>query len=182
MINIYKSLISSIIVYGSPIILTADQMVWKRLQVLQNKALRAALELPVFTSVEYIHKVSNIHKTKDYALELLHKAIQKATTNNDIVLQDHLNSIFERIWKQSHPYILRIVSWNKTNVRLAESIENFLYRNRVLKKTSFYIQYRVEENHFARSRNFNQQNDLHWFKRIFNMKMKQAFGLFFNID
>ena len=97
MINIYKSLISSIIVYGSPIILTVDQMVWKTLQVLQNKTLRAALELPVFTSVEYIHKVSNIHKTKDYALELLHKAIQKATTNNDIVLQDHLNSIFERI-------------------------------------------------------------------------------------
>ena len=105
MINIYKSLIRSIIIHGSPIILTADQVVWKRLQVLQNKALRATLGLPVFTSVEYIHKVSNIPKIKDCALELLHKAIQKATTNNEIVLQDHLNSILERIWKQPHPYI-----------------------------------------------------------------------------
>ena len=38
MINIYKALIRSIIIYGSPVILTADQVVWKRLQVLQNKA------------------------------------------------------------------------------------------------------------------------------------------------
>ncbi len=97
MINIYKSLIRSVIIYGYPVILTADQVVWKRLQVLQNKALRAALGMPSYTSVEYIHKVGNIPKIKDYALELLHKAIQKATINNDITLQNLLNNILKRI-------------------------------------------------------------------------------------
>ena len=69
----------------------------KTASITKQSILRPALGMSVFTSVEYIHKVSNIPKIKDYALELLHKTIQKATTNNDIVLQDHLNSILERI-------------------------------------------------------------------------------------
>lgn len=97
MLNIYKSIVRTIIIYGYPVILTADQTVWNRLQVLQNKAIRAALGLPSYTSVEYIHKISNIPKIKDYALELLNKAIQKATTNNDTTTQIHLNAILDNI-------------------------------------------------------------------------------------
>ena len=104
MLNIYKSIVRTIIVYGYPVILTADQTVWNRLQVLQNKAIRAALGLPSYTSVDYIHKISNIPKIKDYALELINKAIQKATTNNDIITRNHLNNILDNIWKTPTPF------------------------------------------------------------------------------
>lgn len=97
MINIYKSLIRTIIIYGYPALLTADKKVWDRLQVIQNKALRAALGVPIYTSVEYIHKISNIPKIHDYALELIKQAIQRATNNNDKTLKDHLQDILDKI-------------------------------------------------------------------------------------
>ena len=64
-INIFKSLVRTIIIYDFPVLLTADQNVGKRLQIIQNKAIRAALGLPIYTSVEYIHKISNVPKIKD---------------------------------------------------------------------------------------------------------------------
>lgn len=97
MINLYKSLIRSILVYGSPAILKADQTVWDRLQVMQNKALRAALGLPSYTSVDYLHKFSNIPRIKDYAIEQLHKSIQRATLNNDNTMKEHLQQVLEKI-------------------------------------------------------------------------------------
>lgn len=97
MINLYKSMIRSILVYGSPAILKADQTVWDRLQVMQNKALRAALGLPSYTSVDYLHKFSNIPRIKDYAIEQLHKSIQRATLNNDNTMKEHLQQVLEKI-------------------------------------------------------------------------------------
>ena len=64
MINIFKSIARTIIIYGYPVLLTADQNVWNRIQIIQNKALRAALGLPMYTSVDYIHKISNIAKNQ----------------------------------------------------------------------------------------------------------------------
>jgi hypothetical protein len=73
MINIFKSSARTIIIiYGFPVLLTAKQKVWDRLQIIQNKAIPAALGLPIYTSVEYIHRTSNIPKIKDYAITLLH--------------------------------------------------------------------------------------------------------------
>lgn len=64
---------------------------------MQNKALRAALGLPHYTSVDFIHKISNVPKIKDYAIGLLRKSIQTATTNNDITLKNHLQDILNKI-------------------------------------------------------------------------------------
>ncbi|CAF4761458.1 unnamed protein product [Rotaria socialis] len=97
MINIFKSIARTIIIYGYPVLLTADRNVWNRIQIIQNKALRAALGLPMYTSVEYIHKISNIPKIKDYATTLLKQSIQTATTNNDITSKKHLQDILEKI-------------------------------------------------------------------------------------
>jgi hypothetical protein len=97
MLNLYKSLARSIIIYGYPVLLTAKDKIWERLQIMQNKAIRAALGLPIYTSVEYIHKLSNIPKIKDYAISLLHRSIQTATSNNDITLQNHLQNILQQI-------------------------------------------------------------------------------------
>ncbi|CAF2700723.1 unnamed protein product [Rotaria sp. Silwood2] len=71
MLNIYKAITRTILIYGFPVLLTANENVWQRLQIIQNKAIRAALELPIYTSVEYIHTLSNILKIKEYATKLL---------------------------------------------------------------------------------------------------------------
>ena len=96
MINIYKSLVRTIIVYGFPVLSTADQKVWDRLQICQNKAIRAALGLPIYTSTKYIHTISQLPKIKEYAVEILQKAIQTAMTNNDITLSRQLQLILRR--------------------------------------------------------------------------------------
>jgi hypothetical protein len=67
------------------------------MQIMQNKAIRAALDLPIYTSVDYIHKISNVPKIKDYATGLLHQAIQTATMNNGTTLHDHLQTILQQI-------------------------------------------------------------------------------------
>ena len=97
MLNLFKSLVRSIITYGYPALLTANDKIWERLQIFQNKGIRAALGLPMYTSVEYIHKLSNIPKVKDYATTLLHRSIHTATSNNDITLKNHLQDILQQI-------------------------------------------------------------------------------------
>ena len=97
MINVFKSIVRTVIIYGYPVLLTADQKIWDRLQIMQNKAIRAALGLPIYTSVKYIHQISNIPKIKDYAVGLLKQAIHAATNNSDITLKNHLVDILEKI-------------------------------------------------------------------------------------
>jgi len=97
MINIFKAIVRTILTYGYPVLLTAKQNIWNRMQIIQNKALRAALGLPIYTSVEYIHKISNVPKIKDYATTLLQTSIEKATSNNDITLKTHLQDIFNQL-------------------------------------------------------------------------------------
>ncbi|CAF2986948.1 unnamed protein product, partial [Rotaria sp. Silwood2] len=97
MLNIFKSVAGTIIIYGYPILLTANDKIWERLQIMQNKAIRAALGLPIYTSVEYIHKITNIPKIKEYAVILLQRYIQTATSNNDVVLKNNLQEIFNKL-------------------------------------------------------------------------------------
>jgi hypothetical protein len=97
MINLFKSLVRSIITYGSSVILTADEKIWKRLQIIQNKALRAALGLPAYTSTEYIHNTSNISKIKKYSTFLLQQAIARAKNYNDTILTENLSHILSNL-------------------------------------------------------------------------------------
>lgn len=62
MVDLYKSLLRTAITYGYPVLLTADNKLWDRIQIIQNKALRAALGLPHYKSVDYIHRIANIPK------------------------------------------------------------------------------------------------------------------------
>ena len=93
MLNIYKSIIRTVIVYGYPVLLTGNDKLWERLQVIQNRAIRAALNLPMYTSVEYIHRMSNLPKLKQYATTLLTRYIHKSKLNNDSILTTHLEAI-----------------------------------------------------------------------------------------
>ena len=97
MLNIYKSLVRTVLTYGHAVILTARDTVWKRLQVLQNKAIRATLNLPMYTSTRYIHNITGLPKIKDYALSLLQKSLNTAINNNDLVFRDNIEFILHRI-------------------------------------------------------------------------------------
>ena len=97
MLNIYKSIVRTIITYGFPVLLTGSEKTWERLQIIQNKAIRAALGLPSYTSVEYIHKISNIPKIKQYTLKLLDQAIAKARSYNDKTLETRLKDILHEL-------------------------------------------------------------------------------------
>ena len=97
MLNIYKSLVRTVLTYGHAVILTARDTVWKRLQVLQNKAIRATLNLPMYTSTRYIHNITGLPKIKDYALSLLQKSLNTAINNNDLVFRDNIEYILHRI-------------------------------------------------------------------------------------
>ncbi|CAF3020298.1 unnamed protein product [Rotaria sp. Silwood2] len=97
MLNIFKSIARTIIIYGYPILLTANDKIWERLQIMQNKAIRAALGPPIYTSVDYIHRITNIPKIKEYAVTILQRYIQTATSNNDVLLQNNLQEIFNKV-------------------------------------------------------------------------------------
>ena len=97
MTNLYKSLVRSVIVYGYPVLLTASKTMWNRLQIIQNKALRAAFGLPHYTSTEYIHRIANIPKIYDYAKTLLERAVTTAASNNENEYRTLLHDILQQL-------------------------------------------------------------------------------------
>ncbi len=97
MLNLYKSLIRTIITYGSHVLLTAKANIWERLQVTQNKGIRAAIGVPPYTSVEYIHKLSNVPKIKVHATDLLKQAITAAENYKDKITEANLKHILSKL-------------------------------------------------------------------------------------
>lgn len=97
MINLYKSLVRPIISYGSSILLKSNHKIWKRIQILQNKAVKAALGLPIYTSTNYIHTSTNLPKIKNYTISLLRKAISRAENNNDNESKENLVCILAQV-------------------------------------------------------------------------------------
>ena len=96
MINIFKALVRTVTMFGYPSLRTADNSIWKRLQIAQNKAIRAALGLPNYTSVEYIHRISNLPKAKQYAEKLLEPAIARAKAEKSTLIENLLTDIANR--------------------------------------------------------------------------------------
>jgi hypothetical protein len=97
MAQIYIALVRSVMLYGYPSLLTAKGKVWERLQIVQNKAVPATLNLPHYTSVEYIHKITKIPKIKKHAISLLSRAITTARNNQDTIFSTHLQNILNSI-------------------------------------------------------------------------------------
>ncbi|CAF3788437.1 unnamed protein product [Rotaria sp. Silwood1] len=93
MLTLYKSLVRSVISYGSIILLTAKENIWKRLQTIQNKALKATLGLPMYTSTKYVHSISKIQEIKTYSTTLLEQSITRARIYNDKITENNLLKI-----------------------------------------------------------------------------------------
>ncbi|CAF2145764.1 unnamed protein product [Rotaria magnacalcarata] len=108
MINLYKSLIRTVIIYGYPVLLCADNKIWDRIQIIQNKALRMALGLPHYTSVDYIHRIANIPRIKDYAVNLLERAASTAASSNEMIYHRSLQDILQASRTQHKSIYLRL--------------------------------------------------------------------------
>jgi hypothetical protein len=93
MLILYKSLARSIISYGSLVLLTANKRIWKRLHILQNKALKATLGLPIYTSTKYVHKIGNIPEIKMHSTTVLQQSITRARVYNDKISEENLLQI-----------------------------------------------------------------------------------------
>ena len=95
MINVFKSIVRTVIIYGYTVLLTADQKVWDRLQIMQNKAIRAALG---FTHIHIgqIHSSDQQHP-QDQGLRCRTSETSSTTNNSDITLKNHLVHILEKI-------------------------------------------------------------------------------------
>ena len=61
---IYKNMILPIFDYGKVLLVSANATLRKKLQILQNKALKCALGLDPATSSEEVHKLARIDKLK----------------------------------------------------------------------------------------------------------------------
>ncbi|CAF4832336.1 unnamed protein product, partial [Rotaria magnacalcarata] len=77
------------------VLLSVDNKIWDRIQIIQNKALRVALGLPHYTSVDYIHRIANIPRIKDYAVNLLERSTSTAASNNEMIYHRSLQDILQ---------------------------------------------------------------------------------------
>jgi Reverse transcriptase (RNA-dependent DNA polymerase) len=78
MLNLFKSLIRPVLTHGFSVCLKAEDKIWNILQIIQNKALRAALFLPHFTSATYIHKLTNIPYIRSYVTNFTKRALVRS--------------------------------------------------------------------------------------------------------
>ena len=78
MTNLYKSLVRSVIVYGYPVLLTASKTMWNRLQIIQNKALRAALG----SSTIHLHRIYSSNHKYPKNLRLCENIVRTSSHNS----------------------------------------------------------------------------------------------------
>ena len=76
--------------YGSSAFLLANVNIWKQMQIIQDKALRAALRFPVYTVIKYIHDISNIPPIKTCVTARLQKSISRARNFGDKIQEENL--------------------------------------------------------------------------------------------
>ncbi|CAF1451019.1 unnamed protein product [Adineta steineri] len=93
MLNIYKSLIRPILTYGSSVLLNAEDKIWNRLQIAQNKSIRVALNIPHFVSTTYIHQITNIPYIRSYVTNLTERALTRSQQLEDTVTEQNLISL-----------------------------------------------------------------------------------------
>jgi hypothetical protein len=91
MLNRYKSLIRPILTYGSSVLLHGEEKIWNRLQIVQNKSLRAAINVPHFTSATYLHNLTNIPYIRSYVEELTGRALVRSQMMEDEVTEQNLS-------------------------------------------------------------------------------------------
>jgi hypothetical protein len=63
---IYKQIIRPSMCYASTIINSAAKTNMKRLQIIQNKIIKICINVPWFTSTDFIHEITNIETIQEF--------------------------------------------------------------------------------------------------------------------
>ena len=82
--RLYKSYIRPVLEYGAPVILGASKTYIKKLQIIQNKAIRIAYKLDPLSHTEDIHKIAKIDLIKDRFQILTYKFIDSLKEHSDL--------------------------------------------------------------------------------------------------
>ena len=95
MLNLYKSLVRPILTYGSSVLLNAEDKIWNRLQIVQNKSIRTALNVPHFTSATYLHRLTNIPYIRSYVTELIGRALVRSQITEDEITEENITILLD---------------------------------------------------------------------------------------
>ena len=85
MIRLYKTYICPIFEYGCVSFLHAPDVTLKPLQLVQNMALRIALDLPSYISTDRLHGYACVPKVKDRLTELGSRLLAKMRVKNGMI-------------------------------------------------------------------------------------------------
>ena len=110
--RLYKSYIRPVLEYGAPLILGASKTYIKKLQIIQNKAIRIAYKLDPLSHTEDIHKIANFYKIdliKDRFQILTYKFIDSLKEHSDLFkLQNELKA--SRIKRGHKTHLDKLIS------------------------------------------------------------------------
>ena len=107
--RLYKSYIRPVLEYGAPVILGASETYIKKLQIIQNKAIRIAYKLDPLSHTEDIHKIAKIDLIKDRFQILTYKFIDSLKEHSDLFkLQNELRA--SRIKRGHKTHLDKLIS------------------------------------------------------------------------
>ena len=143
-VMIYKSYILPIIEYGNIIYANATQKNLKKLQTLQNQALKTCLNANKFTSTNTIHKTANLNTLEDRRNKATIKFMFKRTKNEKFIDQPTYNittrmnnvpklkvpTFRSEVAKKSLIYRGSIL-WNNLDYNLKEILDYKQFTNKV---------------------------------------------------
>ena len=96
LIRLYKMTVRPIMDYASPAWANAPNYLLQRLQILQNKALKTALDLPFWTSSKEVHSRANIPTMTEYLTRRNINYLKRASKYNSSIrelIQDELKTV-----------------------------------------------------------------------------------------
>ncbi|CAF1571814.1 unnamed protein product [Adineta steineri] len=97
--------------------------IWNRLKIIQNKSIRAALNVPHFTSTTYIHQITNMPHIRSYITAFTERALIRSHQLEDTVTEKNLiSSILEKVvtWLSSIPSNSSIPDFDKSDIQLLQ--------------------------------------------------------------
>lgn len=89
-VRLYKTIIRPTITYGSPVWGSCRQTLLARLQVAQNRCLKAAARLPVYARTAALHRDLEVEMMEDFVLALNTKFFSQLSTNPNPLIRAQL--------------------------------------------------------------------------------------------
>ena len=82
--RLYKSYVRPVLEYGSIVLQSASETQIKKIQIIQNKAIRIAYRLHPHSHMEEIHEIANIETIKERFKSLGNKFIHSLYQNSEL--------------------------------------------------------------------------------------------------